>query len=55
MITKQDFEAYEDCRSSGATNMMALGNVMHITGLPKPKILEIMHNYSDLKKEYLTK
>ena len=53
MITKDDFLAYEDVRVSGVTNMFAVNTVKQLTGLSKEQILEIMRNYSELKRKYL--
>ena len=58
MVTKEEFRAYETVRQSGVTNMFDVfavvkyakkfGNVV----LSKPTIIDIMHNYSDMKKEF---
>ena len=52
MITKEQFEAYEAVRESGITNMFMIGDVKKLSGLEKEDILEIMKNYSELKKQY---
>ena len=51
-ITKNQFEMYEDCRQSGITNMMMIGNVQAVTGLDKDTILYIMKNYEELRKKF---
>ena len=45
-ITKTQFNRYEGCRLSGATNMFDL------TGLNKEQVLAIMENYNELKEKY---
>ena len=47
-----DFMKYEDCRTSGVTNMFDVRNVTALTGLSKEQILEIMTNYGTLKEKY---
>jgi hypothetical protein len=47
-ITKDDFMAYEDVRTSGVTNMFAVSLVTELSGLEKDQILCIMKNYSAL-------
>lgn len=51
-ITKEQFDAYEDVRQSGATNMFAVNTVAELSGLEKETILEIMKNYGSLKAKY---
>ena len=51
-ISKGEYEAYEECRESGLTNMMNISNVEMITGLSKDKIKLIMMNYNKLDKEF---
>ena len=51
-ITKEDFEAYEGVRSSGATNMFMIKTVSMLSGLNRNQITAIMENYDDLCKEY---
>jgi hypothetical protein len=52
MITQEQFESYEELRQSGVTNMYVLKTVMNYTGLEKEQIVEIMHNYKELKAKY---
>lgn len=47
-ITKEDFRAYEEVRSSGVTNMFMLSVVSELSGLDREQILEIMKRYSEL-------
>ena len=51
-ITKTQFNRYEGCRLSGATNMFDLTNVKLLTGLNKEQVLAIMENYNELKEKY---
>ena len=51
-ITKTQFNRYEGCRLSGATNMFDLNNVKMLTGLNKEQVLAIMENYDVLSKKY---
>lgn len=51
-ITQEDFEAYEDIRASGVTNMMALRTVSELSGLDRDQILAIQKDYTALKEKY---
>ena len=51
-ITQEDFEAYEDVRQSGVTNMFNTSVVSDYSGLSRDKIISIMSHYSDLKLKY---
>lgn len=51
-ISPEDFEAYEDVRQRGVTNMFDFRTVMELTGLPKDMIMKIMKNYTEAKKVY---
>ena len=51
---RDDFNEYVELQRSGKTNMFDIGNVMTYTGLSREQIVEIMHNYSELKRQYLT-
>ena len=51
-ITQEDFQAYEDVRQSGVTNMFAVSTVSDYSGLSKDKIVNIMKNYSALSDKY---
>jgi len=51
-ITKSQFNRYEGCRLSGATNMFDLTNVRLLTGLDKKQIITIMENYDKLSNQY---
>ena len=51
-ITKKEFQAYEDVRSSGVTNMYAVNVVEEISGLSREKIMAIMKQYSELMEKY---
>ncbi|MEE8465006.1 MAG: hypothetical protein V3S68_00915 [Dehalococcoidia bacterium] len=48
-LTKEDFEAYEEVRASGAVNMVSSA-AKDLTGLDKDVLLAVAHNYSKLMK-----
>jgi hypothetical protein len=52
LITKEEFEKYENLRQSGVINMFDVKTIMFITGLEIEQVLYIMDNYSSLMKEY---
>jgi len=51
-ITKEQFEAFEDVRESGVTNMYDAKTVGQLSGLEKEEIMTIMKGYSELKEKY---
>lgn len=51
-ITEDKFQAYEDVRQSGVTNMFAVNVVMEISGLSKEECFTIMKHYGELDKLY---
>ena len=51
-ITKSDFEAYEDVRKSGRTNMFMIRNVIALSGLDRDTIKGIMIHYNFLCKKF---
>jgi len=51
-ITQEDFQAYEDVRESGVTNMFNTSVVSNYSGLSKDKIVSIMQNYGALHERY---
>ena len=51
-ITQEEFEAYEDVRESGVTNMFNTSVVSDYSGLSRDKIVSIMQNYSALRDRY---
>ena len=51
-ITQEEFEAYEDVRESGVTNMFNTSVVSDYSGLSRDKIVSIMQNYSALRDKY---
>ena len=51
-ITQDQFDAYEDVRESGITNMFNVAVVSDYSGLSRDKIMTIMKNYSDLNDRY---
>ena len=50
--TREEFEAYVDVQRSGITNMMDIKTVREISGLGRPKIIEIMEKYDIYKRKY---
>ena len=51
-ISKKEFQAYEDVRQSGVTNMFMITTVCDLSGLDKQRVLCIMKNYSELRKKF---
>ena len=51
-ITQDDFNAYEDVRQSGVTNMFNTAVVSDYSGLSRDKIVSIMQNYGALHDKY---
>ena len=51
-ITQEDFQAYENVRESGVTNMFNTSVVSDYSGLSKDKIVSIMQNYGALHERY---
>ena len=51
-ISKKQFESYVRVQKSGVTNMFDVRNVTALTGLDKKQIMEIISNYSEIKKFY---
>ena len=51
MVTKEDFEAYEEVRQECMYNMMC-PNAILMSGLVKSTYLEILQNYSELKEKF---
>ena len=51
-ITRDEFEAYEDVRASGVTNMYAVDLVCDISGLDREQCFYIMKHYSELVEQY---
>ena len=51
-ITQDDFQAYEDVRESGITNMFNTAVVSAYSGLSRDKIVSIMQNYGALHDKY---
>jgi hypothetical protein len=58
-ISRELFEAYEAVRESGITNMFDVNMVIKLankimgTHITREEIVEIMHNYTELRKKYL--
>jgi hypothetical protein len=51
-ITQDQFDAYEDVRESGVTNMFNVSVVSDYSGLNRQEIMTIMKNYSTLQEKY---
>ena len=51
-ITQDEFDAYEDVRQSGVTNMFDVSTVSDYSGLNREQIMTIMKNYSELNEKY---
>ena len=51
-ITQEEFDAYEDVRESGVTNMFDVSTVSDYSGLNREQIMAIMKNYSELNEKY---
>ena len=51
MVTREDFEAFEEVREEGMYNMMS-PNAILMSGLDKSTYLEILQNYSELKEKF---
>ena len=52
MITQEEFDAYEDVRQSGVTNMFNVSVVSDYSGLSRDKIITIISNYNTLAEKY---
>ena len=55
MISKKEFESYEEIRNSGKTNMLIVENVCELSGLTRNQVTEIMQNYEFIKYKYRKK
>ena len=51
-ITQEEFDAYEDVRQSGVTNMFNVSVVSDYSGLSRDKITTIITNYNTLADKY---
>lgn len=51
-ITLDEFESYEDVRTSGLTNMFLLSNVEEMSGLDRETLIVIMKYYEKLLQKY---
>ena len=51
-IPKEEFYAYTTVQHSGVTNMFDLRTVSELSGLGRPKIVEIMEKYEIYHKKY---
>ena len=51
-ITQEEFDAYEEVRQSGVTNMFNVSVVSDYSGLSRDKIITIISNYGTLAEKY---
>ena len=51
-VTRDEFEAYTDVQHSGVTNMFDVKTVSELSGLGRPKLIEIMEKYDIYHKKY---
>ena len=51
-VTREEFEAYTDVQHSGVTNMFDVKTVSELSGLSRPKLIEIMEKYDIYSKKY---
>ena len=51
-VTKDEFEAYVRVQESGVTNMFDANTVSALSGLDRPKLIEIMEKYDIYSKKY---
>jgi len=51
-ITQEEFDAYEEVRQSGVTNMFNVSVVSDYSGLSREKIITIISNYNTLAQKY---
>ena len=51
-VTKEEFDAYVRVQRSGATNMFDVRTVSALSGLGRPKIVEIMEKYDIYTDKY---
>ena len=51
-VTRDEFEAYTDVQHSGVTNMFDVKTVSELSGLSRPKLIEIMEKYDIYHKKY---
>ena len=51
-VTREEFEAYTDVQHSGVTNMFDVKTVSELSGLSRPKLIEIMEKYDIYHKKY---
>ena len=51
-ISKEEFQAYEQVRASGVTNMWDTEVVANLSGLDHDTILELMKQYSELNARW---
>ena len=51
-VTQDEFDSYVEVQESGITNMFNVNVVSDYSGLSRDKIMTIMSNYTDLKKQY---
>ncbi len=51
-ITQEQFNAYENVRLTGLTNMLDIQAVSEYSGLDRMVVLDIITNYTKLKEKF---
>ena len=51
-ITKEEFQRYEEIKTSGVTNMLDIGLVSLLSSLDRDEVLEVVRHYDELSKKY---
>jgi hypothetical protein len=51
-ITKAEFELFEDLKLQGTTDMLLVGGIVTLTGLPEEKVIYIQANYEELRNRF---
>ena len=51
-VTRDEFEVYTRVQHSGVTNMFDVKTVSELSGLGRPKLIEIMEKYEIYHKKY---
>ena len=51
-ITKAEFELFENLKLQGTADMLLVGGIVTLTGLPEEKVIYIQANYEELRNRY---
>lgn len=51
-IGKEDFDAYEEVRQSGVTNMFNVALVCDLSGLSREQVMHIIKHYTEIKNHF---